>query len=454
MTHAAKAVAALVVRVSSFRRCDRGGVIMLIGLSTIPLVLTLGLAVDGGLAYNAQSKLQGAVDSAVLAGATRLNADEAEMKSEARMFFNANYPSDFLGGEVVDFDTGYDDDDREFSIDATIEIPTAFMRIAGITTVTISASATVQQELTSMELAMVLDVTGSMGDPDPSGGTKLDALKEASNTLLDVIFEEEDTSTDVAISVVPYSGAVNVGGERTGWLDGHDPDDFGDFGWKGCVEARDGTRDRDDTPPSNENFTALLWPPVNSLFNPTNDPNAYCPDADILPLTREKSLIVDHIDGLAPLGATLNNAGFVWGWRSISPRWQGAWNLGNRPLDYDEPALTKAIVFMTDGETTFYSGDQYYGAYGFTEEGRLGTTNTAAEVQEANNRLLESCALAKAEGIQIFTIMYALNNATVEQLYRSCANTEDHFFDAPDGNSLTAAFRDIAGQLSSLRLSQ
>lgn len=426
---------------------------MLIGISIIPITLVLGIAVDSGLAYNARSKLQGAIDSAALAGAKRLEADEAEMKSEARMFFDANYPKDFLGGRVTDFDADFNDDDREFSVDATVEVPTAFMRIAGIPTVTVTASAAVKQQLTSIELAMVLDVTGSMGDPDPSGGTKLEALKQASTTLLDVLFGEEDMAEGIAVSVVPYSGAVNIGSDRAGWLTGYDPDDFGAYGWKGCVEARSGTMDRDDTPPSVTGFTALLWPQV-FRFGPRQDPNAYCPDADVLPLSASRSEIADHIDEMQPLGATLNIAGFVWGWRSISPRWRLAWDLGERPLDYDEPGASKAIVFMTDGETTFYPGRTYYGAYGFTSDRRLGTRSAERAVQEADRRLLESCTLAKAEGIQVFTIMYALNNASVEQLYRNCASSNDHFFDAPNGDSLEAAFRNIAGQLSSLRLSQ
>lgn len=454
LTRTSKAAAVVAGHLSSFRRCDGGGVIMLIGISIIPITLVLGLAVDSGLAYNARSKLQGAIDSAALAGAKRLNAEEAEMKSEARMFFDANYPKDFLGGRVTDFDADFDDDDREFSVDATVEVPTAFMRIAGIPTVTVTASAAVKQQLTSIELAMVLDVTGSMEDPDPSGGTKLEALQQASNTLLDVLFGDEDTAEGVAISVVPYSGAVNVGDDRTGWLTGYDPDDFGTHSWKGCVEARSGSNDRDDTPPSDRNFTALLWPPVYSYFNPSNDPNAFCPDPEVLPLTASRSVVTDHIGTLAPLGATLNSAGFVWGWRSISPRWRSAWNLGDRPLDYDEPGGSKAIVFMTDGQTTFYPGRSYYGAYGFTSDRRLGTRSPGRAVQEADRRLLESCTLAKAEGIQVFTIMYALNNASVEQLYRSCASSNDHFFDAPNGDTLEAAFRNIAGQLSSLRLSQ
>lgn len=198
----------------------------------------------------------------------------------------------------------------------------------------------------------------------------------------------------------------------------------------------------------------MLWPPVGSLFNRSNDPNAFCPDSEVLPLTEEKSVVTDHIDALVADGATLTTVGLVWGWRTISPRWQSAWGLDNRPVDYGDDVVKKAIVFMTDGITVIHSGNRYYNAYGFTEDRRLGTRSSARARTEADNRLLESCNLAKEEGIEVFTVMYALDNAAIEQLYRACASSSDHFFDAPNGPQLEAAFEDIAGRLAALHLSE
>lgn len=433
---------------------NRGAVTMLVGLAIIPLILALGIAVDGGIAYNAQSRLQGALDSAVLAGAKKIGADVEEMKAEARMFFNSNYPADYLGGRVVDFDADFDVNTRELNVEATVEVPTAFMGIVGIPTVDVYVDSKAQQLMSGIELALVLDITDSMNSSDPSGGTKLETLKDASSILLDVLYGENETADNVLISVVPYSSEVNVGTDRTDWLDDFDEDDFDPHEWKGCVEARGGTMDRDDTPPETEGLTAMLWPPVNSYFNPTNDPNLYCPDSVILPLTEEKSVIADHIDDLVADGATLTTVGFVWGWRSISPRWRTAWGLPEGPVDYEDSAIKKAIVFMTDGITVIHSGQRFYNAYGFTNDGRLGTRSPWRARREADDRLLESCTLAKEQGIEVFTVMYDLNNAFIEQLYRACASSPDHFFDAPNGSQLEAAFEDIAGRLVALHLSE
>ena len=440
-------------RLASLAKEQKGSVSSIIGLSLVPIVLALGLAVDGSLAFGTHNKLQSAVDAAALASARASSSEDGDVEADARMFFNANFPDDYLGGRVTDFDARFNEDTGEVTIDAEVEIPTSFMKLAGFSTVPIAVSSTAQQQLSGLELAMVLDVTGSMRFADPSGGTKIQALIDASETLLDVIYGDNDTVDDVSISVVPYNTEVNLGSDRTDLLTGFDPDDFGAAGWKGCVEARAQPFDQDDTPPSVAAFTALQWPAgQGTRFNPSNDPNAFCPDSEVLPLTAERSVISDHIEDLEPDGFTMTNVGLTWGWRTISPRWQGQWGADSDPVDYDHPTIKKAIIFMTDGVADWSSG--YYTAYGFLNERRLGTRNERRAEAEVNDRLLESCELAKEQGIEVYTVMFALNNPVIEQDYRTCASSDDHFFDAPNGAVLEAAFREIAGQLTTLRLTQ
>jgi len=435
------------------RAAEQGSVAMIVGLSIIPLMLALGLAVDGGLAYGAHSRLQGAVDAAALASARTASAESANVEADARMFFDANFPPGYLGSRVTDFDADFDEETGELNVDAVIDMPTYFMRVAGVSNVSVATSATAQKLLSGIELALVLDVTGSMNQSDPSGGTKIEALKVASETLLDVIYGENDTVDDVSISVVPYNTEVNLGSDRTDLLTGFDEDAFGDEGWQGCVEARSAPHDQDDSPPSEEGFTAFLWPAGEGTgFNPSSDPNAFCPESEVLPLTAERAVISGHIDDLEAEGFTMTNVGFTWGWRSISPLWQGEWDSAEAPVDYDHPNISKAIIFMTDGRADWAPG--YYTSYGFLADDRLGTTNETIAESEVNDRLLESCELAKEQGIEVYTVMFDLDDPVIEADYRSCASSNEHFFDAPDGTALEAAFKNIAGQLTSLRLTQ
>ncbi len=432
-------------------RDQAGGVALLFGLAMVPLCLALGLAVDGGLAYSAKSRLQAAVDAAVLAGGRSAAADPDTMIGDARMYFRANYPADFMGGRVTAFDAVYDGAARTVRVDAEAVVPTAFMRVAGIEEVTVRAAAAAVPAQTGLELALVLDVTGSMNRQDAAGEVKIDALKTAAGSLLDVIYRDRDVVDDVYMSVVPYNTEVNVGSARTGWLDGYDPAAFGAAGWAGCVEERAAPDDQSDAPPSAAPFTAFLWPASPaSRHNPSGDPNAHCPSTPILPLTAERATIEDQIQGLVADGFTMTNVGLAWGWRTLSPRWQGEWDAAHEPVDADDPLIRKAVVFMTDGQADW--GANYYTAYGFLADGRLGTTNEQAAEAEVNRRLLATCDAIKASGVEIYTVMFDLGDPDIEATYRRCASSPTHFFDAPTGAELNAAFRSIAGRLNSLRL--
>ena len=166
-----------------FAQAENGGVAAAVGLAIVPLFLALGLAIDGGMAYGAHSKLQGAVDAAVLASARAASSEGADIEADARMYFDANFPNDYLGSRIVDFDARFNEETRELTVDAEIDMPTSFMRVAGFSSIPVAVSATAQHLLSGMELALVLDVTGSMNDDDPSGGTKLEALQGAADTL-------------------------------------------------------------------------------------------------------------------------------------------------------------------------------------------------------------------------------------------------------------------------------
>ena len=62
-------------------------------------------------------------------------------------------------------------------------------------------------------------------------------------------------------------------------------------------------------------------------------------------------------------GGTSSNFGMVWGWRTLSPRWQGLWGgatPADMPFDRDEPLMDKAVVLMTDGTNQFYDWPREY----------------------------------------------------------------------------------------------
>ena len=440
----------------------RGAVAIVIGLCILPLFAVMGLSVDGARGYTAKSKLQGAVDAAALAGGKAHSANEADPEVLARMYFDANYQEHFLDGTLTSFSAVIDNTTELMTVQAETAIPTTFMSLFGLDTMSIAAEAIVATAHTGLELALVVDVTGSMNWSDSSGDVKIESLKTAGHTLLEALYGNATSLPDVWISLIPYRAAVNIG-DRPSWLTGYSAADFSPDTWRGCVEARDAPLDQNDTAPvgSTSRFSPFhwqsgvawnYWPPVE--FDHSG-PNWFCPVNEITPLTDQRGTIETAIDALDARsgGGTQTSVGMVWGWRTISPSWQGLWQgptPNDRPLDYDEPNMIKAIVFMTDGIADIGWEKT---AYGFLSEGRLGTTNESVAEAEINTRLSAICEAAKTEGVLVFSVMFAISDPSIEATYQDCASQPSFFFNSPTGDELESAFRQIGRRLAALRLS-
>ncbi|MDH3661511.1 MAG: VWA domain-containing protein [Alphaproteobacteria bacterium] len=414
--------------------------------------------------YTAKSKLQGAVDAAALAGAKAYLGNTVDASDEARMFFDANYADDFMGGSVVTFDASINEQSENMVVQATVSIPTTFMQIFGFNQLTLGSAAEVSASHTNLELALVVDVTGSMNSNDSNGDVKIDSLKTAGNTLLQSIYGEYTTLPGVYISLVPYRHVVNIG-DRESWLTGYTASDYNPYGWTGCVFARNAPADQNDNPPNStaNRFEPYFWPSahwygtwwIDDYFAPYN-PNKYCPVDEIISLTDQRATIEAGINGLDAQsgGGTQTAVGLAWGWRTISSLWRGQWHgptPNDMPLDYDEPDLIKAVVFMTDGIADIGWEPM---AYGFLSEGNLGTTNEALAEAEVNARLSTICEAMKTEGILIFSVTFAVTDPGIESTYRDCATQPDYFFNSPTGDELETAFEQIGRRLASLRLTQ
>jgi len=481
-----------------------------------------------------QSKLSDAVDAAGLAGARASNTEIRE--DDVLMFFQTNFPPGFMDAELVGGKpvVMFDDEANTITIEASATTPTRIMNVVGIPEITVSARAVVQVELPKTELVLVMDNTGSMR----SGG-KIDAMKDAAGVLINTLYGDRETVDNFWVGLVPYAATVNIGNTRIGWTDGFDPDDFLPSSWKGCVEARNYPNDSNDTLPEVEKWQPFLWPtalgqfpnphhvigigsyneddpsawgeflngdndwdpdgPRSDLKEDNNDqndgtgPNLGCGSA-ITPLISSKSDVLAAIDEMAPWhrGGTMANLGLAWGWRVLSPLWQGKWGgdtSDDLPLSYTEPAATKVIILLTDGVNEWYDwpgrvqsidGEEHYfglpgrnkypghfdddfraalpgadyTAYGRLNEGRLGTTSNSAARSVINNRMLELCTAMKAEGITIYTITFRLSNLDTKQLYRDCASADELNFDSPSNGDLQQVFVEIANELSSLRIAE
>ena len=369
---------------------------------------------------------------------------------------------------------------------ATAEVPTTFLQVLKIDSITVGARALVNQETRGMELVLVMDNTGSMR----SGG-KIDAMKQAATSLINILYGQDETMENFWVGLVPYAATVNIGSQRTGWLQNYDPADFQPTTWKGCVEARVEPFDSDDSLPAAQSWDPHMWAstfgvypgetgdndwgPIDESNGAQNDgtgPNLGCGPA-ITSLIDTKTTILAKIDEMLPWhrGGTMANLGLAWGWRVMSPAWRGLWGgstPATHPLDYDTPKIDKVVVLLTDGANQWYDWpgglpgspdsstfpDADYTAYGRLSEGRLGTTNKSAAKTEINSRMAGLCTSMKAQNITIYTVVFQVNDSATQDLYRNCASTQDKYFQSPTNEDLQVVFQKIATELSYLRLAE
>lgn len=263
-------------------RNRRGGIALATALAAIPLIVAAGLAIDGARAWLVSSRLQASLDAAALAGARNLNVNRTARDNEIRAMFWANFsaaipdplmPNRRLGflGSSTETPVIRDRTDNPRIADSSIEVsvsavvPTTFMRIVGIDSVRVAAAAQARRADMGMELALVLDVTGSMGRNyrpnsanllDFDTATNIHALRLASQDLINSLYGNRTVVDGLWVSVVPYTTTVNIGttaarralvdfsrltatttnGRTTFGFAGEQA--YGPAGWGGCIEAR------------------------------------------------------------------------------------------------------------------------------------------------------------------------------------------------------------------------
>ncbi len=464
----------------------RGAAAVFLAVALVPMVGAVGLAIDSSIGYLLKTRMGKALDTAGLAaGRVALDANAEEV---AQQFFDANFgtSNDNVQVEPVDFelDASY----RYVTLSTRATTPTLFMRVFGHDTMTVSARSVIQRETTGMELALVMDNTGSMY------GSAFDTMQAAAHDLIDILYGSENEIDNLWVSLVPYTATVNIGNTRTGWLQTGDRvlnnlASYSTAGWKGCVMAQAMPYDGDDTPISSQKLSSYFyaattstsdnnWPTIkpnqvyNNSVNDSRGPNLGCGPA-ITPLTSSKATIQAAISGMAAWGrgGTTGNLGLTWGWRSISPRWRGAWGgstPSDLPLDYHAQFMEKVVVILTDGNNQFHDNDTSTAnnsvpASDFTAYGRIetliGNSNGTAAARRTSGRTIldtrmaNTCTAMKAQGIRIYSIIFGASpDSTAKTLFTNCATTPAMYYYAPTNASLASAFRAIGGQLANLRI--
>jgi Flp pilus assembly protein TadG len=481
-------------------RNRKGTVAMSFALSILPLSLMGGAAIDYGRMMRVEAYMQQVGDAAALATASSNSKVQSELERIARNYVQANHDGKVVGSlRVTSVEITEND---EVIVNTETELPATFMAIAGFDQLTISTSSTaVRGYPGSVELAMVLDNTWSMSDVDSKGVKKIDALKSAARLLVDELTKIKEA--DVRMGLVPYADYVNVGtGNRSQpWIDV--PADYSvttpktcetkttkqqctstQVGpKKTCTRTVDGVAETYDCTQYQQTCQTVQVPPYQSCSGggTTNyrwygcvasrktgqlrlsdeAPSTPYPGMlatsqnclnPIVPLTSNAATVRTAISGMIiNIGGYKPNtyipAGLVWGINVLSP---SAPFTEAKEYDDANRKPRKALVLMTDGVNTlqFRASDGRHVAFSST------AAAAQQQLRKTNEDTAALCAYAKTKKIEIFTIALAVNDATAKALLQDCATSAEHYFDASDSTTLTAAFSAIAYSLREIRLAK
>lgn len=427
--------------IRQLERDERGSTAMIFALTVAVVISMVGGAVDYGRAVKIRDQMQHAVDAAILAGARswQLDGDLVVAQQRALEFYNRNKPA-----EIESTVTGFTSDAvrNALTLEAEALVPTPFLSLIRSQGFTVQARAEALLAVggnseTNLEISLMLDVTGSMS------GQKIVDLRDAAKDLIDIVVWSDQSEYTSKVALAPFAPRVNVGSlvanftglPATRTISGQSRKLIQ------CVTERIGTHEFTDQAPG----AGAYLRPYNGITSTTNSSynnnwsssgNCTDPGEQIMPLTSDRTVLKNRIDTFTASGSTAGALGTAWAWYLLSPKWAHFWPSASRPVAYGTANTQKIAVLMTDGEYNYWGG-------------------ASANVTTTNNKTLSLCSGMKTAGITVYTVGFDLggSNAAINML-RSCASDPSKFYNAEDGAALRAAFRDIALQIATLRLSQ
>ena len=189
-------------RLSHLRTRD-GFTLVYMAVTLTVLLLGTGIAVDSGRAYVVKAQLTKAVDGAALGAARALNSGDP--RGAATRIFKANFPNQYLGtlpgdptvagnffASAVNPATGV----NTVTVTATAVLPTTFMQLGNIMTVTVGATGEATRRM--VDLSLVLDVSSSIG-------AKWSIVRDAARAFVDSFDQLHDR-----VALLTFSNGATV----------------------------------------------------------------------------------------------------------------------------------------------------------------------------------------------------------------------------------------------------
>lgn len=350
-----------------FTRDESGAFFVIVFWLFIIFVAIAGIGVDFMNYERDRANLQSTLDRAVLAAA---DLDQTLPPSGVVDAYldKAGLSGKLTTDPIVTEGIGF----RRVEAAATTSIDTSFMRLAGflgqaeVGNLTASAASAAEESVGSVEIALVLDMSGSMRNASASEGrSKIAALKDAAKRFVTIMLNKQNADK-VSIAIVPYATQVNAGAQIL--------DKFSNVSkehdYSHCVNFPKASFSQ-----TSINLTTQLPRTAHfDIFTDSENPISLpvCPvraGSEITAPTDDIVRLHRQIDLLSANGNTSIDLGMKWGAALLDPsfgtiieqlsreRLPGTTDtvvpakFANRPLSYNSDVL-KVIIVMTDGQNT------------------------------------------------------------------------------------------------------
>jgi Flp pilus assembly protein TadG len=318
-----------------------------------------GMAVDLMRYENTRVTLQQTMDRAVLAGAS-LQQTLSPSAVVSDYFAKSGLGSSLDASSIVVTQTL---NSRNVRANASAISYNIFMDMLGVDELVAPARAAAEQRRTNVEIVLVLDVSGSMGN-----NNKLANLKTAAKSFVDTVLDK-DTENRISIAIVPYNAQVNLGSTL---IAKYNATNIHGAANSNCLEVPTNTYTTANLSRSlpmpmmafadTENTTSAStsYQSIGSNNNAFQFCNATTANIVRLP-SNNKTTLKANIDLLSAGGNTSIMLGMRWGVALLDPGARPMYNefigaglissnFTGRPFDYTDPDKMKVIVLMTDGE--------------------------------------------------------------------------------------------------------
>lgn len=183
-----------------------------------------------------------------------------------------------------------------------------------------------------------------------------------------------------------------------------------------------------------------------------------CSSEPIVPLSSSKSTLTSAIDKLSDSGSTAGQIGLAWGWYMVSPAWSAVWPTGSVPAAYDAPQTIKAVILMTDGA---FNSPYCKGVIASDAGPSSGAADTHINCKATNGdpfaQAAQMCTNMKKQNVVVYTVGFgteANSDSNIRALMSNCATSPEYVYMPKTGAELKVAFRTIAQDINSLRISK